>query len=117
MASRAAAAALHNAGRPLAFDEDYLKEKIEPHMGTLVDSASGRWRFLPKRARTIMATPDDCKETCELIHYSVLQRYRSVDSGSFEPFPYRPINAAELLEKLEPSLIAEPSDFEKIYRS
>ena len=44
MVSKAAAAALDDGGRPLAFDEGYLRKKIDRRMGALVDSAGGTWR-------------------------------------------------------------------------
>ena len=114
MAAKAAAAALEDGGRPLAFDEDYLRKKIDRRMGALADSARGTWRLLPKRVRALMANPPAGKETCELIHSSVVQRYKWAKAGNFEPFPYHPKNAATLLDKPQ-GIIAELSAFEKTY--
>jgi uncharacterized protein (DUF2235 family) len=117
MASKAATAALDEGGRPLAFNEDYLKQKIDRGMGALMDeAAAGKWRYLPKGVRAIMANPPDGKETCEFIHSSVLRRYKWPKGRKFEPFPYRPGNAMKLLERPESGIIAELSAFEKTYR-
>jgi uncharacterized protein (DUF2235 family) len=116
MAAKSAAAALDDGGRPLAFDEDYLRKKIDRHMGALTDSAGGAWRMLPKHVRAVMANPPEGKETCELIHSSVVQRYKWPKAGNFEPFPYRPQNAAALLDNPRQGIIADLSAFEKTYR-
>jgi uncharacterized protein (DUF2235 family) len=116
MASKAAAAALDDGGSPLVFDEDYLKQRIDRGMGALVNSASGKWHYLPKHVRALMAKPPAGKETCELIHSSVVQRYKWPKTGRFEPHPYRPANAAKLLENPDLSIIAALSAFEKTYR-
>jgi uncharacterized protein (DUF2235 family) len=115
MAAKAAAAALVDGGRPLAFDEDYLRGKIARQLGRLADSASGPWRLLPKHVRAVMATQPEGKETCELVHASVVKRYKWPKTGSFAPFPYRPNNASQLLHNPQPSIIAELSAFEKTY--
>ena len=115
MVSKAAAAALDDGGRPLAFDEGYLRKKIDRRMGALVDSAGGTWRYLPKRVRALMAKPPEGKETCELIHASVVQRYKWPKAGSFAPFPYRPKNASTLLDNPQQTIIAELSAFERTY--
>jgi hypothetical protein len=88
-----------------------LRKKIDRRMGALTDSASGTWRLLPKRVRALMAKPPEGKETCELIHSSVVQRYKWPKAGSFEPFPYRPKNASTLLDNPQPSIISELSAF------
>jgi uncharacterized protein (DUF2235 family) len=116
MVSKARAAALDAGGRPLAFDEAYLQKKIDRRMGALTDSAGGAWRLLPKRVRAVMANPPDGKETCEFLHDSVVQRYKWPKAGAFEPFPYRPQNAATLLDNPQQSLVAALMDFEKAYR-
>ncbi|MGA8759488.1 MAG: DUF2235 domain-containing protein [Stellaceae bacterium] len=115
MVAKAAAAARDDEGRPLAFDEVYLRKKIDRGMGALVDSASGTWRVLPKKVRAVMAKPPAGKETCELIHSSVVQRFKGPKTGRFKPFPYRPKNASALLDNPEPTIIAQLSDFEKAY--
>jgi uncharacterized protein (DUF2235 family) len=115
MVSKAAAAALDDGGRPLAFDEGYLRKKIDRRMGALVDSAGGTWRYLPKHVRALMAKPPEGKETCELIHASVVQRYKWPKAGSFAPFPYRPKNASTLLDNPQQTIIAELSAFERTY--
>ena len=61
-----------------------------------------------------LANPPAGKETCELIHSSVVQRYKWAKAGNFEPFPYHPKNAATLLDKPQ-GIIAELSAFEKTY--
>ncbi len=115
MVAKAAAAALDDGGRPLAFDEDYLRKKLHRSMGALADSAGGTWRFLPKQVRALMAKPPAGKETCEFIHSSVVQRYKSLKAGSFAPFPYRPKNAAALLDKPKETIVAALSAFERTY--
>jgi uncharacterized protein (DUF2235 family) len=115
MVAKAAAAARDDGGRPLAFDEDYLRKKIGRGMGALVDSARGTWRVLPKNVRAVMAKPPARKETCELIHSSVVQRFKGPKAGRFKPFPYRPKNASALLDNPQPTIIAQLSDFEKAY--
>ena len=115
MVSKEAAAALDDGGRPLAFDEGYLRKKIDRRMGALTDSAAGPWRVLPKHVRAIMARPPEGKETCELIHASVMQRYKWPKAGSFAPFPYRPKNASTLLDNPQQTIIAELSAFERTY--
>lgn len=115
MAAKAATAALEDGGRPLAFDEDYLRAKIAGQLGTLTDSARGPWRLLPKCVRAVIANPPAGKETCELIHASVVKRYKWPKIGSFAPFPYRPNNATAVLDDPQPSIIAELSAFEKTY--
>jgi hypothetical protein len=117
MVSKAAAAATDDGGRPLAFDEDYLRKKIKGRMGSLADSPAGRGAicYLPKRVRALMAKPPEGNETCELIHSSVVQRYKWPKAGSFEPFPYRPKNASALLDNPPQAIIAELSLFEKTY--
>jgi uncharacterized protein (DUF2235 family) len=116
MVSKAAAAAVEDGGRPLAFDEDYLRKKVNRRMGALVDSTAGMWRLLPKHVRALMAKPPAGKETCELIHSSVVQRYKWPKADSFEPFPYLPKNASALLDNPKQTIIAELSAFEKTYR-
>lgn len=115
MVSKAAAAAREKEGRPLAFDEGYLVEKIGRGIGALVNSVSATWRVLPKNVRAVMAKPPAGKETCELIHSSVVQRYKWPKAGRFKPFPYRPKNAAALLDNPQPTMIAQLSDFERTY--
>jgi uncharacterized protein (DUF2235 family) len=115
MVSKAAAAATDDGGRPLAFDEDYLRKKVNRSMGALADSAGGMWRYLPKYVRALMAKPPEGKETCEFVHSSVVRRYKWPKAGSFEPFPYRPKNASALLDNPQPTIIAELSAFEKTY--
>jgi uncharacterized protein (DUF2235 family) len=115
MVSKAAAAALDEGGRPLAFDEDYLRKKLHRSMGALADPARGTWRLLPKHVRAVMAKPPAGKETCELIHSSVVQRYKWPKAGNFEPFPYRPTNAFTLLDNPKETMIAELSAFEIAY--
>ena len=63
-----------------------------------------------------MAKPPGGKETCELIHSSVVQRYKWGKAGSFEPFSYRPKNAYTLLDNPQQIIIAELSAFEGTYR-
>lgn len=113
MVFKAAAAALDAGGRPLAFDEDYLRKKIHRRIGALADSAGGKWRLLPKHVRELVAKPPQGKETCELIHSSVVQRYKWPKGGSFEPFPYYPKNASALLDNPQQTIIAELSAFER----
>jgi hypothetical protein len=117
MVSKAAAAATDDGGAAgrSAFAEYYLTKKISRRMGALADSAGGTWRYLPKHVRALMAKPPEGKETCELIHSSVVQRYKWPKAGSFEPFPYRPKNAAALLDNPQQTIIAELSAFEKTY--
>jgi uncharacterized protein (DUF2235 family) len=115
MVSKAAAAA-QDTGTPLAFDEEYLNKKLDHGMGQLVDSAAGKWRLLPQYVRQIMASAPRGKETCQFIHWSVVQRYKSSTDGKFKPFPYRPKNARALLEGLDPSIVVQLSEFEKTYR-
>jgi hypothetical protein len=115
MVAKAAAAALDDGGRSLAFDEDYLRKKLHRSMGALADSARGTWRLLPKQVRALMVKPPAGKETCELIHSSVVQRYKWAKAGKFEPFPYRPTNASTLLDNPKETMIAELSAFERAY--
>jgi hypothetical protein len=114
MVAKARAAALDN-GRPLAFDEAYLQKKIDRRMGALTDSAGGAWRLLPKRVRAVIANPPDGKETCEFLHESVVQRYKWPKAGAFEPFPYRPKNAATLLDNPRQSIVAALTEFEQVH--
>jgi hypothetical protein len=62
-----------------------------------------------------MAKPPEGKETCELIHSSVVKRYKWPKAGNFQPFPYRPKNASTLLDNPEQSVIAALSAFERTY--
>jgi hypothetical protein len=55
-------------------------------------------------------------ESCEQIHRSVLLRYNCEDSGEFRPYPYRPKNAARVLEQYDPKDIADFTEFENLYR-
>lgn len=116
MAAKAARASLEQADRPLDFDDTYLKQKISQAMGTLVNSRTGKWRFLGTYLRPLFAPRSDGRETCELIHSSVFERYKCADQSRFAPFPYRPANAVSALAKADQSTIAALSDFEKTYR-
>ena len=115
MASKAAAAARQeDSKRPLAFDEQYLKQKIDQSMGLLVDSRKGFWKALPAYQRPVLAAPPAGKETCESIHWSALFRLKS-SQESFAPFPYQAGNLAAALAG-NPNAIAQLSDFERTYR-
>ena len=115
IASKAASAAA-DMGTPLAFNDDFLKKKLDSSMGELVDSAAGLWRFLPKSVRQVMANTPPGKETCQLIHWSVVERYKCATEGRFNPFPYRPKNARAVFESPAPVATVPLSAFEKTYR-
>ena len=98
VAKAAGAAEEENPDSPLAFDDEYLKEKIEKTMGLLVNSRTGFWKLLPGYQRPVLATPPSGKETCESIHYSVRARYDATKE-TFSPFPYKPDNVAAALKR------------------
>jgi hypothetical protein len=114
IAAKAAAASQQAGDRPLAFNDEYLKECIDRSMGNLVVSRSGLWRFLPGFMRRICASRRDGKETCERIHESVVMRIKCSNEASFAPYPYNPKNIGTLLRN--EGLIASHSEFEKQYR-
>jgi uncharacterized protein (DUF2235 family) len=116
MAAKAAAASREeDKKRPLAFDEQYLKQKIDQSLGLLVDSRKGVWKALPAYERPLLAAPPAGKETCEAIHWSAQFRFKC-SQDIFAPFPYQPANLKTALEG-HPSAIAQLSDFERSYRS
>lgn len=121
MASKAASAAQDSDERPLAFDEDYLRDKIVGGKGALINSAENLlWKLQPKHVREILADPPRNKkgeeqETCERIHESVVLRFRNDKPGSFTPHPYVPQNAKRFLEAGDSTILAELSAFEKSY--
>lgn len=106
-------------GLPLAFDEDYLGEKIEHALGLLEDSSKGLlWKALGKRERPIMAPPPKNKkgqeqETCEFIHWSAHYRLQCTQEGLFSPFPYAPNNLRASLERN--AAVTELSKLERQY--
>jgi uncharacterized protein (DUF2235 family) len=106
-------------GRALEFEESYLTTKVDARMGELIKSRKS-WSPL-KYVRPIFVPPSKGqdgaeKETCERIHESVLLRFKCSDSGLFDPFPYAPVNAQQLLERPAADKIAKLSAFEKKYR-
>jgi hypothetical protein len=116
MVEKAAAASwLEDSGQPLAFDTEYLKERIDQTMGLLVDSRKGIWKAMPSYQRPVLATPPNGKETCESIHYSARIRYECGEKGLFSPFPYRPHNLMKALNQMG-SVVADLSELERTYR-
>jgi uncharacterized protein (DUF2235 family) len=116
MVEKAAAASWSEDGnRPLAFDERYLKGKIDQTMGLLVNSRTRGWKLMPSYHRSVLATPPSGKETCEFIHYSARFRFECGDKDLFSPFPYHPDNLKTVLGK-RGSAIADLSELERTYR-
>ena len=64
MVAKAAAASYADGGRPLAFDEEYLKEKIDKTMGILINSRKAFWKILPRYQRPVLVAPPAEKERC-----------------------------------------------------
>jgi uncharacterized protein (DUF2235 family) len=116
MVAKAASAAEEKGDRPLAFEEGYLREKIDHGMGALIDSRKRLFKMLPQAIRQVAAPVKEGSETCERIHRSVFDRCDCPPPGKFKPFPYRPDNIARFLEPRDSSLIAELSEFELKYR-
>ena len=115
VAKAAAAAQDENPDSPIAFDEDYLNEKISKTMGLLVDSRTGYWKLAAKYARPVMAPAPAGFETCESIHYSARTRFSSTDSKAFAPFPYHPDNLKNAFARN--GSVAALMAMEKQYRS
>lgn len=115
MVSKAAVAAQsENPDSPIAFDEEYLKEKIDQTKGLLIDSRTSYWKLAKKYTRPIMAAPPPGKETCEFVHNSAQERFNSKDGKAFAPFPYRPDNLKAALQAN--GAIADLMPIEKQYR-
>jgi uncharacterized protein (DUF2235 family) len=114
VAKAAAAAQKDNPDSPIAFDEEYLKEKIDQKMGLLVNSRKGIWKAVPSYLRPVMQVPPPDKETCEFIHYSAHARFESKDGNAFAPFPYQPANLKTAIDGH--GAIAELTAMEKQYR-
>lgn len=114
MAAKAAAASQQAGDRPLAFNDEYLQYCVDRSMGTLVNSRTKLWRFLPGFMRRICVSRRDGKETCERIHESVVMRIGCTDEASFVPYPYNPKNIGTLIRNAD--LIASRSEFERKYR-
>ena len=114
VAKAAAAAQKDNPDSPIAFDEEYLKEKIDQKMGLLVNSRKGIWKAVPSYLRPVMQVPPPDKETCEFIHYSAHALFESKDGNAFAPFPYQPANLKTAIDGH--GAIAELTAMEKQYR-
>lgn len=114
VAKAAAAAQSENPDSPIAFEEQYLKEKIDQTMGLLVDSRKTFWKLVEKYTRPIMAAPPPEKETCEFIHYSAHARFDATGNKAFAPFPYQPDNLKTALNGN--GAIANLMAMEKQYR-
>jgi uncharacterized protein (DUF2235 family) len=114
MAAKAAAATHEQKQRPLKFDEDYFdnKDNFDSGMGTLVSSRTFPWYLLPRLVRRPMQPPPPDKETCEKIHESVVMRHDASGSGLFTPKRYRPKNARQYLNPVDPAVIEKITPFE-----
>jgi uncharacterized protein (DUF2235 family) len=115
MVDKAASAAQEKGDRPLAFEEDYLQEKINRTMGTLINSTTKLYKWMPECVRSVGEPAKSGYETCEQIHHSVFVRCDS-QPGKFEPFPYRPDNIARFIKDRTLLPTAEPSELELKYR-
>jgi len=115
MVDKAASARSGDGGKPLAFDPEYLKEKVAQTMGVLVDSRKGFWKAWPEYRRPVLAPTLGNKETCESIHWSARFRYQCTEKKLFSPSPYRPDNLKEPLERN--ASVTDLSDLERKYRS
>lgn len=115
MVEKAASASYHE-GRPLAFDDEFLRTKIDQGVGESIDSRKGFWKLLPGFPRSI-AEPREGLETCEVIHSSVRDRYECSEDGLFKPFPYKPPNLAKLFSNQQVVTVAQLGDIEKTYRT
>ncbi|MEA2995972.1 MAG: hypothetical protein QOG74_1521 [Alphaproteobacteria bacterium] len=114
MAAKAAAASREAGDRPLTFNEDYLKTRLDQSMGTLLNKRAGLWRLLPQFVRRVCASRHDGKETCERIHESVVARIKCPDGSAFVPYPYKPGNIGDAIRS--EAFVAPLSDFEKRFR-
>jgi uncharacterized protein (DUF2235 family) len=110
-------AASYASGRPIALDNEYLKNKIDKAMGMLVDSKKGVFKLLPSYQRPILACPPPDKETCEFIHRSVLYRYQCKEDGLFLPYPYRPASLNAILADGGKGVTADLMEIERSYRA
>jgi len=116
MVAKAASAADEQSDRPLAFEEDYLREKINRAMGTLVNSRTRGFKFMPQAIRAVGQPAKQGYESCERIHRSVFDRCDCPPPGTFQPFPYRPDNIVRFIDNRDLLPIAELSEFEIAYR-
>jgi uncharacterized protein (DUF2235 family) len=115
MVDKAATAAKVEGDRPLAFEDDYLKAKINRTMGKLIDSRTKAFKVMPQCIRGIGEPVKPGYESCEQIHHSVFARC-DAQPGTFEPFPYAPDNLARFIKDRTLLPIAEPSELELKYR-
>jgi uncharacterized protein (DUF2235 family) len=117
MVAKAAGAAWEaDKDQPLAFDIQYLKEKVDQTMGLLKNSRTGIWKFLGSYNRPVLAPPPPGKETCEAIHWSARLRLECKDQDLFTPFPYRPVNLERGLAAGTTGATADLCPTEQLYR-
>jgi uncharacterized protein (DUF2235 family) len=116
MAAKAVTARRTDIDQPLALDMDYLQTRIQQTMGRLENSRTLRWRLRRLLMRPVLDKSSPGIERCERIHRSVLLRYVCRDSSKFAPYPYRPENAAPVLENGDLRNVADFMEFENLYR-